>query len=133
MPATITVWVDKEADIIVQRIEGTLGADEYERLYKITDEAAQQLRDRTNVRVLADGRLVAGQGFRVRQKAAGMLREAPFTRLAIWGCSPMIRVTIRFLSVAIGRNIRAFRTEEEARQWLMEPQSGDRDGWPERS
>lgn len=133
MPAGVTVRVDPADDIIAQMVEGEPSEVDYERLYRLTDEAVKLLRDPTNIRILVDGRLLGGQRLRARQKAAEMLRKAPFVRLAVWGCSPLIRVTLRFLSAAIGRDIRAFRTEQEAREWLTRSGPGDQAGEPARS
>lgn len=133
MSAKLNVRVDPDDDIIVQAVDGEPTEAEFEELYRLTEQAARQLRDPANIRILTDGRLLKGQRLNARQRAAQMLSQAPSIRLAVWGCSPLLRVALRFLSVAIGRDIRAFRNEQEAREWLRQPGPSHRAGEQARS
>ncbi|MBN1309586.1 MAG: STAS/SEC14 domain-containing protein [Chitinispirillaceae bacterium] len=114
-----TVYLDEEAQLVIQRIEGEMDEAGFGALTKEIERCVARLRNPADLRFLVDGRRLGKTNARTRMLSIKTFRERNVNRMAVWGCNPFIRVLIRFMSVAEGNGrIRAFAREEEARAWL---------------
>lgn len=122
MPAIIDVTLDEENQIVVQRLSGDFDESDYERLQEASTRLESRLRDPSRIKVLADARGLGKPDSTSRQRMAVFLKNPNIHRIALWGCSPMVRTVFAFLRLASGvQKIRAFSSETEARAWLMLP------------
>ena len=116
---TWTVYLDESAQFVVQRIEGEMDEERFDALTKEVGQCVARLRNPGDLRFLVDGRRLCKTNARTRRLSIKTFRERGVKRMAVWGCSPFLRVLIRFMSVAEGGGrIRAFAREKDARAWL---------------
>lgn len=125
-PATISVWLDEELQVVRQRISANLSAGAAEQLFRETERCVARLRNPGSVRILADVRGSGrGEGPGGREMLIQHLARVEVKKLAVCSSSPLVGVVCKFfqlVSVKGKDKIRAFRTEAEALQWLREEQ-----------
>ena len=117
--AGISVWLDKDAQLICQKIDGPLRAAEFQRMLDLTAECVAQLRNPADVRILVDARSMDGSDRTTRKLGFDTLNSGRVARMALWGGCARERVVQRFMMALLGeKRLGIFATEEEARAWL---------------
>jgi len=120
MSTAFEVWLDEERQIIRQRLHGEPDLATFLDIIVQTDACAQNLRQPTDVRILVDGDWSGRMNRGVRSEATKSLRRPELKRMAIVNSRGMVRVVLRFMSIAIGIDkIRAFPNEASALAWLL--------------
>jgi len=125
--ANISVWFDKEEQIIVQRIEGSLDLKTLDQVMTLSEECAAQLENPGDIRILVDTRGMIASDLATRRRGAAILKEKNVKCMAFWGAPPFERTLQRLMMIIIGeKRMRLFATEQEARAWLKanRPPSG---------
>ena len=118
MPANIEVWLDEDNQLILQRIEGEMAVEDFDRLDSLTAECVERLREPGDVRILADGRKMKPVSLKVRRRSLEAMRPN-VKKLAFFGQDRINRVMSAFLAIVGGPRMHSFETEEEAREWLL--------------
>lgn len=120
MAESIEVWLDEEAQIVVQRVVGSLDVDGFLRLHELTSECVSRLRDPARVRILVDATRLEPLPLKVRKTAMEKF-ESNIYKMATFGEGRFTRIIGTFVSMVVGQTrMRQFATEEQARQWLQE-------------
>jgi hypothetical protein len=120
MAVNVEVWLDEDAQVIVQRVAGRLTLPEFDRLVGLSDACAQRLRDGSRILILVDGTRMDKTDVKVRKASLEMIDRQNVTKMAIFGGNRISRIVSTFLSLAAGRQrVRVFGTEVEARAWLQ--------------
>ena len=114
------VWLDEERQIIRQRVYQEPELEDFQRMVAETDKLVCRLRDRSLVRVLADGTWSGRMKKPVRAYSIQVLRVEPPKKLAMVNSNPVVRVVMRFIHTVTGvKNIQVFDDFEEALEWLL--------------
>ena len=119
--AKIRVWLDEELQLVRQRVEGDMDGEDFSELMRRTDESAKRLRDPGFIRILVDGRRLGKPSPEVRRLALCTMDLPTLGKMAVWGTNAFARTMFAFLTLVTRRtNVKTFRTEREARSWLLE-------------
>ena len=114
------VWLDEERQIIRQRMHGEPDLEQFQAFEAATAACVRRLRCPTDVRILADGKMLGRMRKSVRALAVESLRRPDLKRVAVVTKSLVVRVLIRFLCVVTGlEKIRVFPDEAAALDWLL--------------
>jgi hypothetical protein len=118
--ASVSVHLDREHQIIEQRVEGVLTLELFDQLEALTQECVQKLDAGSDVRLLVDSRQTETSGLAARRYGIDIFKKHEVAALAFWGAPRVVRVMQHFAAVVLGRSrVRSFRTQEEARSWLL--------------
>jgi hypothetical protein len=121
MAARVRAHLDEDRQIIIQWLDGAVTPEEFEELTRMTAECVARLRNPEDVRILIDGRQMGKSDPKVRKMGMRVFRDKGIKKLAVWGAGALVRTTFRFVTIPLGRrNIRMFRTEDEAVEWLLQ-------------
>jgi hypothetical protein len=113
------VWLDEQNQVVRQRIEGELTADQFLQVSAMTGECAARLQRPQEARVLIEGDGLGRLPKAVRSATLDTLRQPDLKRVAVVTSHRFANVMMRFLVVATGiAKVRAFRTVDEAMKWL---------------
>ena len=120
MSLQYTITLDEENQIICITMSGFPTEESFKKHIDEVSEYVAELKDPTNVRILVDGRTLAKASYRVRKIGNKLFEDRNLKRVAMWGCNPVARTLITFFSIAFGEGkMKAFTTEDAARQWLV--------------
>lgn len=114
------VWLDEELQIVRQRLNEEPDVELFRQVLAETRACAARLRRPSVVRILAAGAWSGRMPRAVRAAAMVAMRDPELQRIAIVNRRRLVRVLIRFLSVAAGLDkARVFSDEEAAVRWLL--------------
>ncbi len=117
---SFNVWLDEDNQIIRQRIEGVLSAEQFLQVSTMTAECAARLERPKEAKVLIEGAGLGRLPRAVRSATLDTLRQPDLKRVAIVTSHRFANVMMRFLVVATGiAKVRAFRTSDDAIRWLL--------------
>ena len=117
--ASFEVRLDEQLQIVCQRVVGSMDEHDFKALTNATAACVARLKDPARVRILVDSREMSHANARARRAGMAMFERPELERLALWGGGPLARVLVSFFSIVTGKqNMRAFATEQEARDWL---------------
>jgi hypothetical protein len=120
MAGTAEIWLDPERRFIRQRVVGDINLADFKRIEDETRRLAKELRDPDRVGVLFDGRNAQKPSFPARRAMLQLLRDPTLPRIAFCGATPVGRLLVRFMALAVGvKKVRVFEREEEAIEWLL--------------
>jgi hypothetical protein len=120
MSTAYEVWLDEERQIIRQRVHVEPDLAMFRAMVAETTACVQQLRQPTEVRILADGEWGGRMSQAVRAESARTLHRPELKKLAVVTRRSIQRVIIRFIRVATGsKKINAFADEAAALVWLL--------------
>ena len=120
MSTVFEVWLDEERQVIRQRMSNEPNVDQFLQMVDETQKCVERLRCPADVRILTDGVWLGRMHKSVRAHAAAQLRRPNLKRMAIVNPNRVVRILMRFLSVAAGVDkIRTFPNEAEALRWLL--------------
>lgn len=127
--ADISAWLDRDSQLVCQKIDGPLNPEEFQRLLDLTAECVAQWRNPADVRILVDARTMDGSDRTTRKLGIDTLNSGRVTRMALWGARAKERVVQRFMMALLGeKRLGLFATEEEARAWLTNDRSPSASG-----
>ena len=117
---TVSVQLEEDTQLIVQRVEGILTPESFDLLHDLTAECVARLRDPTDVRILMDSRQLGKSSLATRKRGIAIIRDKNVRKIAFFGGSRLGRVMqLMVLTVIGGRRVGMFGTEQEARSWIM--------------
>ena len=121
MATKVRAHLDEDRQIITQWLDGPVSVEEFEELIGMTAECVGRLRNPDDVRILVDGRQMGKSDPKVRKMGMRVFADKGINKLAVWGAGALVRTTFRFATIPLGRrNIRMFRTRDEAVEWLLQ-------------
>lgn len=121
MAQKVRAHLDEDRQIITQWLDGAVSPGDFEELIRMTAECVGRLRNPEDVRILVDGRRMGKSDPKVRKMGMRVFTDKGINKLAVWGAGALVRTTFRFVTIPLGRrNIRIFRTESEAVEWLLQ-------------
>lgn len=114
------VWLDEENQVVRQRIDGELSAEQFIQVSAMTAECAARLQLPKEARVLIEGDGLGRLPRAVRSATLDTLKQPDLKRVAIVTSHRFANVMMRFLQVATGiAKVRIFRTVDDAMKWLL--------------
>lgn len=118
--AKIHVELDKANQIIVQKIQGKMDERAAQKIYKMTDLCVRQLANRNDIRILADMSLSTEATPKARKMLGGFAQDKKVNKLAIFGGGMVMTVMTKFIHIVFKLDkVKAFNSEEKARNWLV--------------
>jgi len=118
---SVEAWLDEDAQVVRQRVAGAMDLEDFNRLEALTAKCRQRLRDPANMHILVDAGRMRQADLQVRRHSMGTLRRPELRRMAFFGGGALTRVLLLFAGLALGTDkARAFRTEKEALEWLLQ-------------
>ncbi len=119
--ASVSVWLDKENQVVEQRIEGMLTMELFDQLETLTQDCADRLDPGSDIRILIDARKMLNTNLATRKRGVAMFERHSIARMAFWGGSRLACIVQRLVMIVVGESrVGVFPEESEARKWLLQ-------------
>jgi hypothetical protein len=126
MESEVKVWLDKELQIIRQKLVGPIRESQAKYIVEQTQVCVDTLEDPLHVRVLVDACKLGTGDAATRKIMSEAQKRSNLRKVAMWGIkSPVIRTINMLINRATSSHkIEMFKSEQDAIDWLLKKEAG---------